>query len=121
MMPVMNGVARCALCRLRGELKAKLEFHARPSESEPSANFSLASLRMRLQESSKLRTPGKLAVPSAAVAPSRGLSALAAAIFILGIAGGRRDNKVVAIRQAATMEQSRGSASGVFDYGNLLS
>jgi HEAT repeats/Putative zinc-finger len=86
-------LARCADCA--GELKSTRKFHAALSElpvEEPSPNLVAAS-RMRLQESLETAEQGKfwhrlIFDPSAWFRQVRFAPALAAAIFIVGFAGG---------------------------------
>ena len=86
-------VARCADCA--GELKTTREFHATLSElpvEEPSPNLVAAS-RMRLQEGLETAEQGRfwhrlIFDPGAWLRQIRFAPALAAAIFIVGFAGG---------------------------------
>src|SRR5271166_2798170 len=86
-------VARCADCA--GELKTTREFHATLSElpvEEPSPNLVAAS-RMRLQEGLETAEQGRfwhrlIFDPAAWLRQVRFAPALAAAIFIVGFAGG---------------------------------
>src|SRR5271166_2414071 len=86
-------VARCADCA--GELKTTREFHATLSElpfEEPSPNL-VAAPRMRLQEGLETAEQGRfwhrlIFDPGAWLRQIRFAPALAAAIFIVGFAGG---------------------------------
>lgn len=86
-------LARCAECA--GELKSTRKFHATLSElpvEEPSPNLVAAS-RMRLQESLETAEQGRfwhrlIFDPGAWLRQVRFAPALAAAIFIVGFAGG---------------------------------
>ncbi len=86
-------LARCTDCA--AELKASRQFHAAISRlpvEEPSPNL-LAASRMRLQESLETTQPGGfwqrlIFDPGAWLRPIKFAPALAAAIFIAGLAGG---------------------------------